>query len=119
MKIRCCLSAVLLSFCLAAPLAAADGLYVVCDNGLRCFNAPCPSSTVRDLATRKTFKSISPVLDGLAEADRERINQTDALYFGRLALRGHVEIREKASVLVVTSVARKTSARERHGCPAG
>lgn len=119
MKIRNCFSAALLSLCLAAPLAAADGLYVVCDNGLRCFKAPCPSSTVRDLATGKTFKSISPVLDGLADADRERINQTDALYFGRLALRGHVERREEASVLVVTGVGRKASARERRGCPTG
>lgn len=119
MKIRDCLCAALLSLCLAAPLAAADRLYVVCDNGLRCFKAPCPSSTVRDLASDKTFKSISPALDGLAEADRERINQTDALYFGRLALRGHVERREETSVLVVTGVARKASARERRGCPAG
>lgn len=119
MKIRYCLSATLVSLCLAAPLAAADRLYVVCDNGLRCFKAPCPSSTVRDLATGKTFKSISPVLDGLAEADRERISQTDALYFGRLALRGHVERRDEASVIVVTGVARKTSALERRGCTAG
>ena len=119
MKIRYCFSAALLSLCLAAPLAAADRLYVVCDNGLRCFKAPCPSSTVRDLATGNTFKSISPVLDGLADADRERINQTDALYFGRLALRGHVERREEASVLVVTGVGRKASAHERRGCPTG
>lgn len=119
MKIRYCLSAALVSLCLAAPLAAADRLYVVCDNGLRCFKSPCPSSTVRDLATGKTFKSVSPVLDGLAAADRERISRTDALYFGRLVLRGHVEIRKKASVLVVTGVARKASARERRGCKAG
>lgn len=119
MKIRYCFSAALLSLCLAVPLAAADRLYVVCDNGLRCFKAPCRSSTVRDLATGNTFKSISPVLDGLADADRERISQTDALYFGRLALRGHVERREEASVLVVTGVGRKASARERRGCPTG
>lgn len=119
MKIRYFLSTALVSLCLAAPLAAADRLYVVCDNGLRCFKAPCPSSTVHDLATGKTFKSISPVLDRLAAADRERISQTNALYFGRLALRGHVERGEEASVLVVTGVAREASAGERRGCPTG
>lgn len=119
MKIRYRLPAALLSLCLAAPLAAADRLYVVCDNGLRCFKAPCPSSTVRDLAREKTFKSVSPDLDALAEADRERIRRKDALYFGRLALRGHIERRAERDTLVVTGIARETTPRERRGCPAG
>lgn len=36
----------LLSVSLVTSFAAADRLYVVCDNGLCCFKAPCPSWTV-------------------------------------------------------------------------
>lgn len=119
MKIRHGLRAALVSLLLATPLAAADRLYVVCDNGLRCFKAPCPSSTVHDLATGKSFKSVSPILDGLAEADRERIRRTEALHYGRLVLRGHVARRDGPSGLVVTGIVRMATAGERRGCPAG
>ena len=112
--------AILLSFAAACPLSAAESLYVVCDNGLRCVRAPCPSSTARDLATGEAFKGVSPVLDGLPEADRERIRQTDALYFGRLVLKGHVQRGDNApSALVVTGIVREATAEERKGCPAG
>lgn len=119
MKIRYGFRAALMLLLLATPLAAADRLYVVCDNGLRCFKAPCPSSTVRDLATGKSIKSVSPMLDGLVEADRERIRQAEALHFGRLVLRGHIERRDGPSALVVTGIARETTAGERRGCPRG
>ena len=110
----------LLSFAAACPLAAAESLYVVCDNGLRCVRAPCPSSTARNLATGEAFKGVSPVLDGLPEADRERIRQTDALYFGRLVLKGHVQQGNNGpSALVVTGIVREATAEERKGCPAG
>lgn len=119
MKTRHGFRAALILLFLATPLAAADRLYVVCDNGLRCFKAPCPSSTVRDLLTGKSFKSVFPMLDELPEADRERIRQTDALHFGRLVLRGHVERRDGPSAFVVTGIARETTAGERRGCPTG
>jgi hypothetical protein len=76
---------------LASPLAAAEGRYIVCDNGLRCFKAPCPSSTVRDLATGQGVKGIYPDISRLPDADQQRIRETDALYFGRLVLTGRVE----------------------------
>ena len=103
-----------------SPSPAKDAVYVACDNGLRCVKAPCPSTTVRELATGKEWKGTSPDIGRLSEADQGRIRETDALYFGRLVLRGHVERRVNApSVLVVTGIERKARPAERRHCPKG
>ena len=47
--------------------AAADSSYVYCDNGLRCFKAPCPSNSALDLATGKIIKGVSIDIDGLPQ----------------------------------------------------
>jgi len=105
---------------LALPLAAAEGRYIVCDNGLRCFKAPCPSSTVRDLATGKGVKGIYPDISRLPDADQQRIRETDALYFGRLVLTGRVERRgQDFPALVVTGIGRAATKAERRHCPTG
>lgn len=112
---------------LATPLAAADGRYVVCDNGLRCVKAPCPSSIVRNLASGEDIKGISPDIGGLPDADQQRIRDMDALYSGRLVLNGHVETRDRETagtrhnlpLLVVTGIERETTAAERLHCPSG
>ncbi|AOF88460.1 hypothetical protein [Sinorhizobium sp. RAC02] len=112
--------AVALLFLLAPPLAAGEGRYIVCDNGLRCFKAPCPSSTVWELATGQAFKGSYPDISRLSEADQQRIRDTDALYFGRLVLAGRVERREQnGSSLIVTGIERATTKAERRHCPAG
>lgn len=104
---------------LVSPLAAADARYVVCDNGLRCVTAPCPSSAILNLDSGEEFKGVSPDIGGLAEADRQRIRETDALYYGRLVLHGHVEAVAGKRTLVVTGVAREATAEERRHCRAG
>jgi hypothetical protein len=112
--------AVALLFLLASPLAAAEGRYIVCDNGLRCFKAPCPSSTVRNLATGQAFKGLYPDISRLSEADQQRIRETDALYFGRLVLTGRVERGgQNAPSLTVTGIERAAMTAERRHCPAG
>lgn len=99
---------------------ARDAAYVVCDNGLRCVKAPCPSTTVRDLATGKAGRSVFPDISRLSEADQQRIRETDALYFGRLVVRGHVERRaDGPSALVVTGIVRTAKPAERRHCPKG
>jgi hypothetical protein len=104
----------------ASPALAGDAAYVVCDNGLRCVKAPCVSSTVRDLGTGKAWRSVSPDISRLSEADRQRIRETDALYYGRLVVRGHVERQAKGSpILVVTGILREAKAAERRECPKG
>lgn len=111
----------------ASALLAAEGRYVVCDNGLRCVKAPCPSSTARNLDSGEEFRGVSPDIGGLAEADRQRIRETDALYYGRLVLRGHIEDRDEEiagkrqslPILVITGIDREAVANERRHCRAG
>lgn len=113
-------SAAAVLFLLASPLAAAEGKYIVCDNGLRCFKAPCPSSTARDLATGQAFKGLYPDLSRLSEADQKRIRDMDALYFGRLVLTGRVERRgQDVPSITVTGIEREATEAERRHCPAG
>lgn len=103
-----------------SPSAAKEGAYVACDNGLRCVKAPCPSTTVRDLATGQQWRATSPDTSRLSDADQQRIREVDALYFGRIVLRGHVERRENApSALVVTGIERMATPDERRHCPKG
>ncbi|MGB3876084.1 MAG: hypothetical protein WA980_09570 [Shinella zoogloeoides] len=104
----------------ASQSAARDGAYVACDNGLRCFKAPCPSTTVRDLATGKLWKGASPDIGRLSASDQQRIRETDALYYGRLVLRGHIVRQARGpSALVVTGIERKAKPAERRHCPKG
>ena len=116
------------AFCLLLPaLVRAESLYVACDNGIDCVMAPCPSTTVRDLAAGSDRKGVYPDIGGLSESDQKRIRDTDALYYGRLVLRGRVEDRaQKISgrqhtlpMLVVTGIEREATPDERKHCPAG
>lgn len=108
-------------------LADEKSSYVVCDNGLRCVRAPCPSASARDLADDRVLKGVYPDLAALPEADRARIGEADALYYGRLVLRGHIETRPAdisgrryaLSHLVITGIEREATADERRHCPAG
>lgn len=117
----------LLFVLLVSPVAAAETPYVVCDNGLRCVRAPCPSSTMRNLETGAEFRGVAPDIAPLSDADQQRIRDTDALYYGRLVLNGHTETREQdiagkrqsLPVLVITGIARESTAAERRHCRAG
>lgn len=103
-----------------SPVTARDAAYVACDNGLRCVKAPCLSTTVRELATGREWRSVSPDIGRLPEADQQRIRETDALYFGRLVVRGHVEKQANGpSTLVVTGIVRTAKPAERRHCPKG
>ena len=74
---------------LAMPaFAAAESSYVYCDNGLRCFKQPCPSNSALDLATGKIIKGVSIDTSGLPQQDKAIIDQSDALYAGKVVLRG-------------------------------
>lgn len=109
---------------LASPLSAAEQRHVVCDNGLRCVTAPCPSSAIRNLDSGEEFRGVSPEIGGLSEADRARILATDALYYGRLVVTGHVENREQTiagrrqsvPILVVTGIVGEATDADRRHC---
>jgi hypothetical protein len=82
---------------------------------------------VHALGTGRQWKGVSPDIGRLSETDQRRIRDTDALYFGRLVLRGHVEQRmqkiagrrQELPVLVVTGILREARPAERRQCPKG
>ena len=107
----------------ATPASAAAASYVYCDNGLRCFKAPCPSSNVLDLATGLVTKGASIDTGRLPAKDRTE-SLPDDLYAGKLVLRGFVERRSvtytgkkyRLPYLVATRVVRAASPAESRRC---
>lgn len=109
---------------LAMPaFAAAESVYVYCDNGLRCFKQPCPSNSALDLATGKIIKGVSIDTSGLPQQD-QALDLSDKLYAGKIVVRGSIERRTQTitgkeytlSWLVATRVVRAAKDSERKHC---
>jgi hypothetical protein len=105
-------------------LAAAESSYVYCDNGLRCFKAPCPSNSALDLATGTIIKGVSIDSSGLPQADKAITDLSDALYAGKIVVRGSIEHRTQTITgkeyslpwLVATGIVRTARESERKHC---
>jgi len=105
-------------------LATAESSYVYCDNGLRCFKAPCPSNSALDLATGTIVKGVSIDTSGLPQADKAIIDQSDVLYSGKIVVRGSIEHRTQTITgkdyslpwLVATRIVRTAKDSERKHC---
>ena len=112
------------SICTLPAFAAAESSYVYCDNGLRCFKAPCPSNSALDLATGKIIKGVSIDASGLPQADKAITDQSDVLYSGRIVVRGSIEQRTQTITgkdyslpwLVATRIVRTAQDSERKHC---
>jgi hypothetical protein len=110
--------------CTLPALAAAQSSYVYCDNGLRCFKAPCPSNSALDLATGTIIKGVSIDPSGLPQADKAIIDQSDVLYSGKIVVRGSIEHRTQTITgkeysqpwLVATRIVRTARDSERKHC---
>jgi len=104
--------------------AAAQSSYVYCDNGLRCFKAPCPSNSALDLATGTIIKGVSIDSSGLPQADKAITDLSDALYAGKIVVRGSIEHRTQTITgkdyslpwLVATGIVRTAKESERKHC---
>ncbi|MFD2054382.1 hypothetical protein ACFSQT_15165 [Mesorhizobium calcicola] len=109
---------------LVPSLAAAESSYVYCDNGLRCLKAPCPSNSALDLATGTIIKGVSIDSSGLPQADKALTDLSDALYAGKLVVRGSIEHRTQTIAgkdyslpwLVATGIVRAARDSERKHC---
>lgn len=111
---------------LATPAAAnaAGSSYVYCDNGLRCVKAPCPSNSALDVSTGEVIKGVTIDTERLPAVDRDAPDLAEALYSGRVVVRGSIEVRTrtitgkeyKLSYLVATSIERDARADERKHC---
>lgn len=86
-----------LSIGLIAPVAqSAEVEFVACDNGLRCFKAPCPSRDTVLLPSGRRLGRTAPDLSGFTQAQRQQLalGNTDrgsALYAGTIVLAGTLE----------------------------
>lgn len=78
---------------LATAAPAAAGSYVVCDNGLNCVTAPCPSTNALDVQSAKLMRGIWVDLTGLSQRDQRRIESSQSLYYGTLVIAGRLEDR--------------------------
>lgn len=107
---------------IALPAEAAS--FVVCDNGLRCVVAPCPSTNALDVKTRKLRKGIWVDTAGMSPSDRQEIDSFNSLYEGTLVISGQFEQRNVKSVggpksvpfLVGDKIERKSTRREQRLC---
>ncbi|UVK50527.1 hypothetical protein DBIPINDM_003700 [Mesorhizobium sp. AR02] len=114
------------SICTMPAFAAAESSYVYCDNGLRCFKAPCPSNSALDLATGMIIKGVSIDTSGLPQADKAIVDQSDVLYSGKIVVRGSIEQRAQTITgkdyslpwLVATRIVRTAKDSERKHCSA-
>ncbi|MER8634199.1 MAG: hypothetical protein E5Y02_26130 [Mesorhizobium sp.] len=105
-------------------LAAGESSYVYCDNGLRCFKAPCPSNSALDLATGTIIKGVSIDASRLPQADKAITDQSDMLYSGKIIVRGSIERRTQTIAgkdyslpwLVATRIVRTAKDSERKHC---
>ncbi|MBZ9757264.1 hypothetical protein LB524_18410 [Mesorhizobium sp. ESP6-5] len=112
------------SICTLPAFAAAESSYVYCDNGLRCFKAPCPSNSALDLATGTITKGVSIDTSGLPQADEAITAQSDVLYSGKIVVRGSIEHRIQTFTgkeyslpwLVATRIVRTAKDGERKHC---
>ncbi|QND62501.1 hypothetical protein HB777_00335 [Mesorhizobium loti] len=108
----------------AMPSFAAESSYVYCDNGLRCFKAPCPSNSALDLATGTVIKGVSIDASGLPQADKAITDHSDALSAGKIVVRGTIEHRIQTITgkdyslpwLVATRIVRTAKDSERKHC---
>jgi hypothetical protein len=117
------LLAAIFSICVLPSVAAAQGSYVYCDNGLRCVMAPCPSNSALNLGTGKIVKGVSIDLDRLPQEDKA-LDLSDKLYAGKVVVVGSIENRTQTlngkqytlPWLVATGIERASRDSERRHC---
>ena len=118
------LTVVASSICTLPAFVAAQSSYVYCDNGVRCFMAPCPSNSALDVATGTIIRGLSIDTSGLPQADKAIIDQSDVLYSGKIVVRGSIKQRTQTISgkdyilrwLVATRVVRAAKDSERKHC---
>jgi hypothetical protein len=70
--------------------AGAETMFVVCDNGLRCFRPPCPARDVLLLPSRERLPRTDASLDRLSQAERKRVMDVSGTYDGSIVFGGDV-----------------------------
>ncbi|KFC63840.1 hypothetical protein FG93_05348 [Bosea sp. LC85] len=116
LRLRCLTAGLILMAAVAIPRPAeAQVLFVVCDNGLRCVQAPCPSKDVVLVPSGRRYAKTDPDLSGLPAADAARRDLASGLYYGRLVLSGTVEDGPPVRI-TATKILRRATAHEAALC---
>lgn len=121
---RC--SLVVLALLTGPVCANAASSYVYCDNGLRCVKAPCPSNSALDVSTGEVIKGVTIDTERLPPSERDAPDLAEALYSGRVVVRGSMEVRTrtitgkeyKLAYLVAAGIERDAREGERKHCSA-
>lgn len=71
--------------------ACAETMFVVCDNGLRCFKPPCPARDVVLLPLGKRLPRTDAALDRLTDAERKRVSDVGGTYYGSIVFGGEID----------------------------
>ncbi len=103
----------------AAPAGAAE--FVVCDNGIRCFRAPCPSRSAVDLTTRKLTRGVDIDLSGVPENERrdEKGPLRSGLYYGTGVVDAELVQNDRRMRIVIARYLRPATPAERRLCRPG
>jgi hypothetical protein len=123
-RLQRCFLVVLVLLASPAAASAASSSYVYCDNGLRCVKAPCPSNSALDVSTGEVIKGVTIDAERLPPGDRDAPDLAEALYSGRVVVRGSMEVRTrtitgkeyKLPYLVAAGIERDARADERKHC---
>ena len=103
------ITALALAFLLWQP-AQADILFVTCDNGIRCFRAPCPARDVLLLPSNRRLPGMEASLTQLTEAERKRVADVSGAYYGTIVFAGEIDESRKPAAIAMRIVREATKA---------
>lgn len=98
-----------LFFLLSLP-GQAETLFVTCDNGIRCFRAPCPARDVLLLPSNRRLPGTGASLEQLTTAERKRVVDVSGAYYGTIVFAGEVDESRKPPVIARRIVREATKA---------
>lgn len=86
----------------------AETLFVTCDNGIRCFRAPCPARDVLLLPSNRRLPGTEASLEQLTVAERKRVADVSGSYYGTIVFAGEIDESRKPPVIATRIVRNAT-----------
>ena len=86
----------------------AETLFVTCDNGIRCFRAPCPARDVLLLPSNRRLPGTEASLEQLTVAERKRGADVSGSYYGTIVFTGEIDESRKPPVIATRIVRNAT-----------
>nr|WP_047573687.1 hypothetical protein [Methylobacterium sp. ZNC0032] len=96
--------------CLLGQPVQAEDLFVTCDNGIRCFRAPCPARDVLLLPSNRRLPNREASLERLTVAERKRVADVSGSYYGTIVFAGEIDESRRPPVTATRIVRDATKA---------